>query len=108
MDNGPTRNEAVSSSSKAGNVPYEERPWSGGNVCFLRIVVDRGGPSNGVNIRAQEEEIHNDVDDFEEDTVFPAVRHGARGEESPMAMVSAICRPAISDVQCDRRPGPLQ
>ena len=69
-------------SSKEGIVPDEEGPWSGGDVCFLDIVVNRGRPSNDVDVRAQEQEIHNDIDDFEEDTVFPAVRHGARGEES--------------------------
>jgi hypothetical protein len=53
--------------------PDEEGPGSRSDVCFLGIVVDRRGPSNGVDVRAQEEEIYDDIDDFQEYSVFPGV-----------------------------------
>lgn len=59
--------------------PDKERPGGRSDVRFLAIVVDGRGTSYCVDIRTQEEEVDEDICDFEENTIFPiSVRHGER------------------------------
>ena len=54
--------------------PSEEGPIGWGEVRLLDVTVDgvRGG--YGVDVRPQEEEVDDDVDNLEKDTVFPLCR----------------------------------
>lgn len=60
-------------------VPDEEGPGSRGDVGLLAVVVDGGGRCHGVDIGAEEDEVDDDVDDFEQDAIFPRVGHGGTG-----------------------------
>ena len=63
--------------------PDEEGPWCGCHIGLAAIVVNGRGGSNSVDIRPQEEEVDDDVGDFEEDTVLPGgISHGEGGEAS--------------------------
>lgn len=83
--------------NKDSTLPDEECPWSGRYVRFLSIVVDRGWPSNGVDVRAQEKDIYEDISDLKSNTVCPSVRHGSQGRKR-FTKESAICRLRTSDV----------
>lgn len=66
-----------SEEQKVNERPDEVRPWSWGNIGFLAAVVDAVvGAGNGVDIRAQEEEIGEQIHNFEQNTVLPGVCHG--------------------------------
>jgi len=55
--------------------PDAERPGGGRDVRLLAVVVDARRPRNRVHVRAEEEEIGEDVDDLEQDSICPRVGH---------------------------------
>lgn len=70
--------------------PSEERPDGWGEVRLLDVAVDRVRGSYGVYVRPQEEDVNDDVDDLEKDSIFPlggghccctSLGEGERGEE---------------------------
>jgi len=72
--------ELVDDRSKQQEVdqrPDAERVWSRGKVSFLARVVDALWTRNGVDITTKEEEVDDDINELEEDIVFPVapVRH---------------------------------
>jgi len=54
--------------------PDKECPRCGGKVGLFSGMVDTWS-RDGVNVRAKEEYVDDDVHDLEEDTIFPIVRH---------------------------------
>jgi hypothetical protein len=59
--------------------PDEESPGGGSDIGLLAVIVNALGCSNSVDVRAEEDEIDDNVDDFEKDAVLPGVCHGDRG-----------------------------
>jgi len=51
--------------------PNEERPGSRADEGFLAVVVTFLVGSNGIDVGAEKEEVNYDVNDFEDDAVFP-------------------------------------
>jgi len=51
--------------------PSEEGPSGRGEVRLLDVVVDRVRGGYCVDVRPQEEEVNEDIDDLEKNTVFP-------------------------------------
>lgn len=56
--------------------PNEERPGGGGDVGLLAVIIDALGSGDSVNIGTEEYKIDEDVNNFQEDSVFPRVCHG--------------------------------
>ena len=54
--------------------PSEEGPIGWGEVRLLDVRVDRLRGGDGVDVRPQEEEVNDDVDDLERKTVSPLCR----------------------------------
>jgi len=55
--------------------PDSECPGGRREVSFFAGVVDGVRTSDGVDVGAEEKDIHDNVHDLEEDPVFPIVRH---------------------------------
>jgi len=55
--------------------PNSECPGGRCEVSFFAGVVDGLGSSDGVDVGAEKEDIHDNVHNLEEDPVFPIVRH---------------------------------
>lgn len=63
-----------------GNAPDEECPWGRSNVGLLAIVVDGCGGCYGVDIRAQEEKVDENVGQLEQNPILPGGGHCECGE----------------------------
>jgi len=66
--------ELIDDSSQQKEVdqgPDEERPGRRADVSFLAVVITFLVGSNGIDVGAEKEEVDDNVNDFEEDTVFP-------------------------------------
>lgn len=61
----------VSEQQEMDKRPDQESPPSRGEIRFLGGVVDVSRTGNGVDVRSEEEEIHDNVYDLEEDTILP-------------------------------------
>jgi len=62
----------VSEQQEVDKGPNEEGPPSRGEISFLGGTVDVAGTGNGVDVRSEEEEIHDNVYNLEEDSIFPS------------------------------------
>jgi hypothetical protein len=62
----------VSEQQEVDKRPDQESPPSRGEIRFLGAVVDVSWTGNGVDVRSEEEEIHDNVYNLEEDTIFPS------------------------------------
>jgi len=59
--------------------PNDVCPRCGGHIGHFACKIGAVGDGNGVYVGAKEQEIYEDVDDLEKDTVLPGVCHGGRG-----------------------------
>ena len=91
MDQRPVKESGAIHETQEVNAPDEERPRSRGEIGFFPGVVDARGRSYRVEVRPQEQEIHDDIDDLQ-DVRFPlsvrARRHTFR--KIPSVQESAI------------------
>ena len=75
-----SRGELVNDGAEEEEVddgPSEKGPTGWGQVRLLGVTVEGLGGGDGVDVRPQEEEIHDDVDDLEKKTFSPLRRGGS-------------------------------
>lgn len=68
------REELVDNCSKKENVnqrPDEKSPRGWSNIGLLSTEIYAGRSSDGIHIRSQEQEVHDYIDDLEQNAVFP-------------------------------------
>ena len=93
MEGTQSVNHSALSVKKLHDSPNTECPWRRSQICLLPRPVDFTGSSDGVNVRAEEEEVNKDVyklvvcqlyaqtaskqstTDLESDAVLPGVGH---------------------------------
>jgi len=63
----------ISKKEEMNQRPYKESPRSGSEVCLLSRIVDALRICYSINVRTEEKDVDDDVDDLEEDTIFPSI-----------------------------------
>ena len=73
------REELVDDGSKEENMdkrPDEKRPGGRSNISLLAVIVNTLWRSDGIDVRPEEDKVDDDVNDFQNYSIFPGVCHG--------------------------------